>query len=592
MQLSLSLNTSLTQTLTPQQVQYLKLLQLTNLQLEQYLQQEIEANPMLEETQEQEADTHETEVQPTPEEPAPLALDTKETDSYDQEDVAYEAPSMDDFDPTDATNPDDNTWQDYIEDEEYRSPRSADDDNDDPFPMRSVVSFVEELLDQLTLLHLSDEDRLLGEEILWNVEPSGYLGRPLGDIVEATNDKIREQNLDMLRRIAARSAPATPATGIAEPKPAYSSTDAAAAGYGIGDLSLMAAPTETEAAHTNGTNGHGYDDTDDELREFARSHNVRLLEPVSLNQAERLLRLVQLLEPAGIGARNLQECLLAQLNALPRLNAAQKLAREVLAKCYDAFRMKHYDVMMRTLRVSEGYLREALEVIRGLNPKPGGGDMSMGTHTVIPDFFIEYDEEKDDFIVLLNDSRLPALSINREYEKVRREARRNKFNKDTREWLRKKYDDAKFLIQAMNQRRDTMRRVITAIVHRQRDFFRHGENYLKPLIYRDISDDTGLDISTVCRVVNGKYAQTEYGVFELRYFFSESLESDEGEEISTKVIKNKLKELIESEPKNKPHSDDKLAREMKKIGYNVARRTVAKYREQLRIPVARLRKEL
>ncbi len=591
MQLSLSLHTSLTQTLTPQQVQYLKLLQLTNMQLEQYLQQEIEANPMLEESQEQDAEERDAEILQPQQEHVQVSLEPEEHSSYDTDDAPYEAPSMDNFDPTDATNPDDNTWQDYIDDDEYRSPRSADGDNDDPFPMRSVVSFVEELLDQLALLNLSEEERLLGEEILWNVEPNGYLGRPLGDIAEAANDNIRERNLNMLRQIANQPAPVVPALDIETPQPAYSTTDAAATAYGIGDLSLMAAPdSDTELPHANGSNG--ISDLDDELREFARSHNVQLLQPVTLPQAERLLRIIQLLEPAGIGARNLQECLLAQLNALPRLNAAHKLAREVLSKCYDAFRMKHYDVMMRTLRVSEGYLREALEVIRSLNPKPGGGDPSMGTQTVIPDFFIEYDEEKDDFLVLLNDSRLPALSINREYEKVRREARRNKFNKDTREWLRKKHDDAKFLIQAMNQRRDTMRKVITAIVHRQRDFFRHGENYLKPLIYRDIADDTGLDISTVCRVVNGKYAQTEYGVFELRYFFSESLESDDGEEISTKVIKNKLKELIESEPKKKPHSDDKLASEMKKLGYNVARRTVAKYREQLRIPVARLRKEL
>lgn len=586
MQLSLSLNTSLTQTLTPQQVQYLKLLQLTNLQLEQYLQQEIEANPMLEETQEQDIEQRDTEIQPTPEEPAPMSLAPEESEPYDEVgDIPYEAPSMDDFDPNDATNPDDNTWQDYIEDDDYRSPRSTDGDNDDPFPMRSVVSFVEELLEQLALQDLSEEERLLGEAILWNVESSGYLGRPLEDIVEEANDTIRERNLGLLRKAAALlpSMPPAPAMPTAYTNNAemYSSEEYSMDVYDYG--------TEPHASY--GHDEHGID-AESALRAFAQVHNIHLLEPVSLPQAERLLRRIQLLEPAGIGARNLQECLLAQLNALPRLNAAQKLAREILAKCYDAFRMKHFDVMMRTLRVSESYLREALDIIRGLNPKPGGGDSSMGTHTVIPDFFIEYDEEKDDFLVLLNDSRLPALSINREYEKVRREARRNKFNKDTREWLRKKYDDAKFLIQAMNQRRDTMRKVITAIVHRQRDFFRHGENYLKPLIYRDIADDTGLDISTVCRVVNGKYAQTEYGVFELRYFFSESLESDEGEEISTKVIKNKLKELIESEPKNKPHSDDKLAREMKKLGYNVARRTVAKYREQLRIPVARLRKEL
>jgi RNA polymerase sigma-54 factor len=601
MHLSLSLNTALNQTLTPQQVQYLKLLQLTNLQLEQYLQQEIEVNPMLDETQEGDQTDLETEPQPV-ETIAPLALD--QNDNYDAGDDHEPAPAstIDDFDPHDATNPDDNTWQDYIDDEEYRSPRATDDDNDEPFPMRSLVSFVEELIDQLRLLPLSDEEKLLGENILWNIESSGYLERNLLDIVDETNEQIRERNFAMLQPVMAQAKNSGSLRTLyeeiskeeEEEESVYSHIDTADLGYG-----RMGNPLQPEvgsnthqamhvAEHSNG-NGHGVETT---IRDFARAHNIRLFEPVTLPQAELVLRHIQKLDPPGIGARDLRECLLAQLDALPRLNAAQKLAREVLVKSYDSFRMKHFDVILRTLKVSENYLREALEVIRSLNPKPGGGDISIATHTVIPDFFIEYDEDKDDFLVRLNDSRLPTLHINKEYEKVRKEARRNKFNKDTREWLRKKYDDAKFLIQAMNQRRDTMRKVITAIVHRQRDFFRHGENYLRPLIYRDIADDTGLDISTVCRVVNGKYAQTDYGVFELRYFFSESLESDEGEDISTKVIKNKLKEIIESEPKNKPHSDDKLAKEMKKLGYNVARRTVAKYREQMKIPVARLRKEL
>lgn len=598
MHLSLSLNTALTQTLTPQQVQYLKLLQLTNLQLEQYLQQEIEVNPMLDEGDgeaEPEAERQDSEVE------GPLSLDREDDRDTTDDSEPPGASTIDDFDPHDATNPDDNTWQDYADDEEYRSPRAADDDNDEPFPIRSLVSFVEELIDQVRLLELTEEEKMLGESILWNIESSGYLESDLADIVDETNERIRERNFEMLQPVLARATSAGGASPLyraeeEDDEPAYSHTDAAALGFGLTGDTLQ---PELSGIHSGAlrhpdpgsSNGNG-NSAEGTIRAFARAHNIRLLEPVTLPQAEIVLRHIQTLDPPGIGARNLRECLLAQLDVHPRPNAARKLAREVLVKCYDSFRMKHFDVIMRTLRVSDTYLREALEVIRSLNPKPGGGELSIATHTVIPDFFVEYDEDKDDFLVRLNDSRLPALSINKEYEKVRKEARRNKFNKDTREWLRKKYDDAKFLIQAMNQRRDTMRKVITAIVHRQRDFFRHGENYLRPLIYRDIADDTGLDISTVCRVVNGKYAQTDYGVFELRYFFSESLESDEGEDISTKVIKNKLKEIIENEPKKKPYSDDKLAKEMKKLGYNVARRTVAKYREQMRIPVARLRKEL
>lgn len=597
MHLSLSLNTALTQTLTPQQVQYLKLLQLTNLQLEQYLQQEIEANPMLEELEEHEQSAEGEQLTALNEDkPLALADGEEERTSATADESAPDVKTIDDFDPNDATNPDDNTWQDYIDDEEYKSPRATDEDNDDPFPIRSAVSFVDELLEQLFLLNLSVEEKLLGKNIVWNIETSGYLQRELVDIVDETNEAIREYNFELLRPFVSTE-PSLPYTH----RDTNSSVlDLVARSYAIVAEPVLAYAPVLAASTPVVANGGSvpapvlYNGTDNQetLQEFARSHNVRLLAPVTLPQAEKVLRRIHMLEPPGIGARDLRECLLAQLDALPRLNAAQKLAREVLLRCYDAFRMKHFEVIMRTLKVTDQYLREAFDVIRLLNPKPGGGELSLATHTVIPDFFIEYDEEKDDFLVRLNDSRLPTLHINKEYEKVRREARRNKFNKDTREWLRKKHDDAKFLIQAMNQRRDTMRKVITALVHRQKDFFRYGENYMKPLIYRDIADDTALDISTVCRVVNGKYAQTDYGVFELRYFFSESLESDEGEEISTKVIKNILKEMIENEKKNKPLSDDKLAKEMKTLGYNVARRTVAKYREQMRIPVARLRKEL
>jgi RNA polymerase sigma-54 factor len=202
------------------------------------------------------------------------------------------------------------------------------------------------------------------------------------------------------------------------------------------------------------------------------------------------------------------------------------------------------------------------------------------------------DDESDDLIITVNDNRIPQLRLNKMYEDLKKEARYRKYNKETREWLRKKYDDAKFLLQAIRQRKKTMLKVMTGIAGAQKDFFRYGESALKPLIYKDVADVTGMDVSTICRIVNGKYVQTSFGTFELRYFFSESLPSDDGEEISTRVIKQKIKELIDKEPNLKPHSDDKLTKELKKQGLNVARRTVAKYREQLRIPVARLRKEL
>jgi RNA polymerase sigma-54 factor len=212
--------------------------------------------------------------------------------------------------------------------------------------------------------------------------------------------------------------------------------------------------------------------------------------------------------------------------------------------------------------------------------------------TVIPDYSIDYDEKTDDIVILINDSRIPELRVNKMYERLKKDARVNKYNKDTKHWLRKKFDDAKFLLQAIHQRKITMLKVMTGIAGLQKDFFKIGQEGLRPLIYKDVADDTGLDVSTICRIVNGKFAQTPYGTFELRYFFSESLPSDDGEEISTRIVKQRIKELIDSEKKGKPMSDEKLTKELKKLGLNIARRTVAKYREQLRIPVARLRREL
>jgi RNA polymerase sigma-54 factor len=255
--------------------------------------------------------------------------------------------------------------------------------------------------------------------------------------------------------------------------------------------------------------------------------------------------------------------------------------------------MKHYSIIERNLEVSEEYLREAIDVIRHLNPRPGVGTFGPELNTVIPDFIVERDtEHPGEVLITVNESRLPTLRVSSAFERLRKEARYKQFNKETKEWLRRKQEDAKFLIQAVRQRKHTMLRIMTAIAGLQKDFFLRGPEALRPLIYRDVAEISGLDISTVCRIVNGKYVLTEYGTFELKYFFSESLTTDDGEEVSTRIIKQKIKDMVSSESKVKPLSDDKLAKDLKKMGYNVARRTVAKYREQLKIPVARLRREL
>lgn len=565
MNISLNLSASLTQTLTPQQVQYLKLLQLTNMQLEHHIQQEIESNPMLEETDEhdltKESGDETDEIFPQSDDLTMIFRD--EAERYDTNDDSYvhKEPIVEK-----------DTWQDYIDDEGYRASPHNDDDDEDFMPVKSVTTFVEELIDQLRFIAESREELMLGEEIIWNIEPTGYLERDLQEIIDTVNTMILEENRSKISEAMQRqNSSAEPAEG-----------ENMAADSENSELRLAMIPTQTTALFS----------VEDYLEVLAEQFEVPILHAVTLEQAETLLKKIQRLEPHGVGSRNLQECLLVQLYAFPKHNAAQKLAVEILTKTYDAFRMKHFDVMLKELHVTEDYLREALDEIRSLNPKPGDGSASLGIQSVIPDFWVENDDENDDIIVHLNDGRIPSVRINKEYERIRKEARRNKFNQQTRVWLKNKYDDAKFLIQALKQRSGTMQKVATAIVFRQREFFKHGEDWLKPLIYKNVSEDTGMDISTVCRVVNGKYIQTEYGIFELRFFFSESLANDDGEEISTKVIKNKLRELIESEKKRKPMSDELIAEEMNKIGYNLARRTVAKYREQMNIPVARLRKEL
>lgn len=540
MKLGLNLQTSLQQSLTPQQIQYLKMLQLPALQLEQHVRAELENNPMLEEA---------SEFEPTPEEAERVTGDT----DAQTESTAYNAPppelhdstrteqgsisdSSTEFDPQDAFE-----FQKMLIGEDAVKGGSSDtygleDDDDMSFQFQDVQTLEEDLLEQLRYLPLTDEERLFGEYIIGNIDDDGYLRRDVSELIEEMNDRFSEHNLALLH---VRS----------------------------GSRIMM----------------YKQDIIDDIMRELV---------PITAPRAEHVLRKVQSLEPPGIASRTVQECLLAQLRAIDKPNAAQKLAKLVLAEAYDAFAMKHYHVIERNLNVGEEYLREAIEVIRRLTPRPGAGTIGPDVNTVVPDFTVESTEDDMDFLITVNDSRLPVLRVSSAYERLKKEAKYHKFNRETKEFLRKKYEDAKFLMQALRQRKNTMLKVMTAIVGLQQDFFRKGPVHLKPLIYRDVSEITGLDISTVCRIVNSKYVMTAFGTFELKYFFSESLTTDDGEEVSTRIIKQKIKELIDAESKQKPLSDDKIGKDLKKLGYNVARRTVAKYREQLRIPVARLRREL
>lgn len=319
---------------------------------------------------------------------------------------------------------------------------------------------------------------------------------------------------------------------------------------------------------------------------------------VSHDKLKIILEEVQGFEPAGIGARDLQECLLLQLKRLPENESVDRAIR-ILDRHFDDFTKRHYDKIKKALNVDDDQLKQIIQVIVSLNPKPGnnwGDALSLTMNTIIPDFIVEaYNGE---LFMSLNNRNIPELRVNREYSEMLRGYSENKkgVSSDTKNaiaFVKQKLDSAKWFIEAIKQRQDTLQRTMQAIVDLQYDFFLTGdESNLKPMILKDIAELAGYDISTVSRVSNSKYVQTNFGVYPLKYFFSESMQTEGGEEISSREVKAILKECIEAEDSKKPLTDDKLTDILKEKGYIIARRTVAKYREQMNIPVARLRKNL
>jgi RNA polymerase sigma-54 factor len=306
-------------------------------------------------------------------------------------------------------------------------------------------------------------------------------------------------------------------------------------------------------------------------------------------RAEQVLRMIQRLDPPGIASRSLQECLITQLELGENAGVVRDQALIILREHFDDFTMKHYEELAKVLMIHIDQLKPVIELIQKLNPKPGEGQFTPQQNYVVPDFTVERDG--DDFIILLNDRNVPPLRINRGYKELMSRRQKNGSADGVKDFIRKRFEAAKWFIASINQRRDTMMRVMRTIVEKQRTFFETGEN-LRPMIYKQIAEVIGMDISTISRVVNGKYVQTEYGVFELRHFFSDKLTTTNGDEVSNKEVKKILRELIEKEDPNHPLSDDRLAEILNKDGLNIARRTVAKYREAMRIPVARLRRKI
>ncbi len=308
-----------------------------------------------------------------------------------------------------------------------------------------------------------------------------------------------------------------------------------------------------------------------------------------------VLAMVQGLDPAGVAARDLRECLMLQLGR-KQSTVEIKTAEAVLDQCFEEFTKKHYNKIVKKLGIMEDDLKEAIEEIVKLNPKPGNSmkETSKAMQQIIPDFIITEQDGKLD--LTLNGRNAPQLKVSKQYAEMLRgyaESKKTKQDKEAVMFVRQKIDSAKWFIDAIKQRQQTLLVTMDAIMNYQRDFFLTGdETKMKPMILKDIADIIGMDISTVSRVANSKHVVTPYGTYLLKYFFSESLSTDTGEEVSTREVKRILQDAIDGEDKKKPLTDEKLATLLKEKGYNIARRTVAKYREQLDIPVARLRKEL
>jgi RNA polymerase sigma-54 factor len=314
-------------------------------------------------------------------------------------------------------------------------------------------------------------------------------------------------------------------------------------------------------------------------------------------ELEAILKQIQTFDPAGVGARSLEECLLIQLERKEEPTKYTEIAKRVLTNYFESFVKKHYDKLERSLGISSAELKKVIDEITKLNPRPGGTYVGTQTHeqTIVPDFIIT--TSNGELILTLNSANAPELRVSQSFKEMVTDFKKSKIkSKDTKDallFIKQKIESAKWFIDAIKKRQNTLYSTMQSIMEIQFEFFTTGdETQLKPMILKDIADKTGLDISTISRVASSKYVQTEYGTFLLKFFFSESLSTESGEEVSTREVKKILTDLISGEDKSDPISDQELTNELNKKGYNIARRTVAKYREQMNIPVARLRKEL
>lgn len=482
------LNLKLSQKLSPQQIQLMKLIQLPTQAFEQRLKEEMNENPALEAGKEEE--------------------ELYEKDDFDAND------DYDDYDDTDEIGSEEINIDEYLNDDtpDYKTQANnySDDDEERESPLTAPISFHQDLINQLNTFILNEDEREIAEFLVGSIDDMGYIRRSIPDIVD--------------------------------------------------DLAF------TQGIYTDG------------------------------KTVEKMLHVIHELEPSGVGARDLQECLLLQLkHKTPTEYIA--LATDIIENQFDAFTKKHYDKLLQKYSVSNEQLKKAIHEIEKLNPKPGGSFTGNNkiTENIVPDFAIRIvDGELE---LTLNGRNAPSLHVSKEYQEMMQTYKdsrdKSASQKDAVQFIKQKLDSAKWFIDAIRQRQETLFVTMNAIMHFQQEFFLEGdETKMKPMILKDIADRVGLDISTVSRVANSKYVETPYGTKLIKEFFSEAMKNDQGEDVSTLEIKKILKNTIEEEDKHKPLPDDQLAEILKEKGYPIARRTIAKYREQLDIPVARLRKKM
>ncbi|MDA9846467.1 RNA polymerase factor sigma-54 [Flavobacteriaceae bacterium] len=475
----------LSQKLSPQQIQLMKLIQLPTQAFEQRLKQELEENPALERGKE------------------------KEEDGFDD---IY---SDQDYEENEKINADDINIDDYLSDDEIPSYRlqannhSADDESK-TIPYASGTSFTQLLTDQLNTFRLENQDYEIAKFLIGSIDDSGYIRRSLLDL---TDDLAFTQNI--------------------------------------------------------------FTDVD---------------------TLKKVLKVVQQLDPPGVGARNLQECLLIQLQRKEQTPDTERAAN-MIENAFEQFTKKHYQKLLKKFDISEIELKDAILEIERLNPKPGSSFSNnlRSTEHVVPDFTIKIIDGELELV--LNGRNAPELHISKSYNEMllgyKASKEKSRAQKEAVLFIKQKLDAAKWFIDAIRQRQQTLLLTMSAIMHYQKAYFLSGdEEQLRPMILKDIADEVEMDVSTISRVANSKYVDTPYGTKLIKEFFSESMTNDQGEEVSTREIKSILKTIIVEEDKKKPWTDEKLAKILKEKGYPIARRTVAKYREQLDFPVARLRKQI